>query len=106
MLLAGRAVLLDATFIDAGLRGRAEQLAKDCGVPFLGAWLEAPAEVLEARVAARTGDASDATVAVLHEQLARDTGEISWDRIDATGDLEAQAVTWTSRRVAESGAAL
>ena len=55
---------------------------------------------------ARTGDASDATVAVLHEQLARDTGEISWDRIDATGDLEAQAVTWTSRRVAESGAAL
>jgi aminoglycoside phosphotransferase family enzyme/predicted kinase len=100
MLMAGQAVVLDATFIDPGLRGRAEQLARDCGVPFLGAWLEAPAQVLGARVSARTGDASDATVAVLRDQLARDPGPIAWDRIDARGTPDAAA--WTARRVAES----
>jgi aminoglycoside phosphotransferase family enzyme/predicted kinase len=106
MLRAGRAVLLDATFIDWGLRGRAEQLARDCGVPFVGAWLDASPEVLEARVAGRTGDASDATVAVLHDQLARDAGEIAWSRIDATRDLSEQALAWTARRVAKTDPAL
>lgn len=87
LLDAGRAVVLDATFIDEPLRARAERLAADCGVPFHGLFLEAPTAVLEARVAARTGDASDATVEVLHDQLARLTGGVSWRRIDASGDL-------------------
>ncbi len=100
LLAAGRSVILDATFIDAGLRGRAAALAAEAGVPFLAAWLEAPPEVLEARVSGRTGDASDATVQVLREQLTRDPGDLGWDCIDATGDLAAQAAVWTARRVA------
>jgi predicted kinase len=99
MLRAGRAVVLDATFIDPALRARAEQLAAEVGVAFHGVWLEAPAAVLEARVAARTGDASDATVAVLHEQMGRLAPErVAWPRVDARGDLGAAARSWLSQR--------
>ncbi len=97
MLRAGRSVLLDATFIDPALRARAEAVARDCGVPFHGAWLEAPAEVLEARVAARTGDASDATVEVLRDQLRRVEGmDIGWRRVDATQPAAAAAEGWAA----------
>lgn len=94
LLKAGHGVVLDATFIDPGLRARAEQLAVDCGVPFDGVWLEAPLEVLEARIAARTNDASDATVATLADQLARHAGQVHWRRVDASGDAAAAARAW------------
>ena len=53
--------------------------------PFQGFWLEAPLEVLRARVAARRGDASDADAAVLEAAAARDPGPIAWQRLDAAG---------------------
>lgn len=93
-LKAGRAVVLDATFIDSGLRGRVEALAAECGVPFRAAWMEAPVKVLEARVAGRTGDASDATVAVLHEQVARLAKPVDWPAVDATAPTAQAAKTW------------
>jgi predicted kinase len=81
--------VMDATFIDPGLRIRAEQLARDCGAPFDAVWLDAPVEVLEQRVASRTNDASDATVEVLRAQVARlDDPAIAWRRVDALGDVE------------------
>lgn len=95
MLRAGRGVVLDATFIDAGLRARAERLAADCGVAFEGVWLDAPEAVLAARIAGRVGDASDATVATLAEQRARDLGPMSWTRVDASGPPEAAVAAWT-----------
>lgn len=99
LLKAGRAVVLDATFLNPALRERAERLAADCGVPFHGLWLEAPAEVLEARVAARKGDASDATVEVLHDQMAQLAHtEVGWRRMDTSGDVAAAAQAWASRR--------
>jgi predicted kinase len=92
-------VVLDATFIDPGLRARAERLAAEAGVAFHGVWLDAPIEVLEARVAARTNDASDATVAVLHDQIARlDLAEVRWGRVDTRGDLIEAAQAWLARR--------
>jgi predicted kinase len=96
LLKAGRAVVLDATFIDAGLRARAEQLAADCGVPFDGVWLEAPLEVLKARVETRTGDASDATASTLDDQLARLKVEAAWLRVDTSADVEAAARGWVA----------
>jgi len=58
-----------------------------CGnAPFQGLWLEAPLDVLRARVAARRGDASDADAAVLKAAAARDAGPIAWHRLDAAGD--------------------
>lgn len=83
LLAAGRAVVLDATFRDPALRARAETLAAEAGVPFQGLWMDAPLAVLEARVAGRTGDASDATVEVLRAQAAA-LGEVrGWTRVVA-----------------------
>ncbi len=61
----GHAVVVDATFLDPALRERVAAVARGAGAPFLGLWLHAPPDELEHRVAARLGDASDATVAVL-----------------------------------------
>jgi aminoglycoside phosphotransferase family enzyme/predicted kinase len=70
VLAAGRSVILDATFMDAGERAMAEALALEAGVQFAGVWLQSDPELLRQRVAARTGDASDADLAVLEAQLA------------------------------------
>lgn len=94
LLEAGRAVVLDASFIDPVTRARAEGLARELAVPFHPAWLEAPSSVLEARAEGRTGDASDATIAILREQLARDPGPLSWPRVDVSGPAEPAAGTW------------
>jgi predicted kinase len=87
-------VVLDATFIDPALRGRAEQLARDCGVRFHAVWLEAPLETLKGRVAARTGDASDATLETLDDQLARLKGEAAWTHVDTSVSIESAARAW------------
>ncbi len=62
---AGHAVIADATFLDPSHREALRDAAAASGVRFLGLWLQAPLDVLAARVAARTNDASDATQAVL-----------------------------------------
>ncbi|MBN8929519.1 MAG: AAA family ATPase [Rhodospirillales bacterium] len=84
---AGHAVIADATFLDPAHRAAIAAAAARAGVPFLGLWLQAPLPVLEARIAARRGDASDATVAVLHAAAARDPGAGTWQAIDATDPL-------------------
>ncbi|MBQ1542803.1 gluconate kinase [Caulobacter sp. CCUG 60055] len=86
-LAAGRAVVLDAVFLRPEERAQAEAVAKAAGAPFRGVWLEAAPDVLRGRVASRTGDASDADVAVLEAQLDRDAGEIGWERLDAEAPL-------------------
>lgn len=98
LLTAGCSVVLDATFIDPGLRSRVEALAADCGVPFRAAWMDGPIAVLEARVAGRNGDASDATVAVLHEQAARLKTPVGWPMVDAQLSTNEAASAWTSGR--------
>lgn len=80
---AGHAVVADATFMAQSHRDQIAQAAASAGVPFQGLWLEAPLPELEARVAARTGDASDATVDVLRAASARDPGAGAWTAIDA-----------------------
>ncbi|MEH0197072.1 AAA family ATPase [Caulobacter sp. CCNWLY153] len=91
VLKAGRSVVVDAVFIKPEQRARAEALARKLDVAFQGVWLEAPADVLRARVAARVNDASDADVAVLESQLTRDTGDIDWRRVDTVSAFEDEA---------------
>lgn len=79
---AGHAVIADMTFMDPADRAALQRAAGD--TPCLGHWLQAPLAVLEARVAARSGDASDANLAVLHRAAAANPGPGDWFALDAT----------------------
>ncbi|UWQ85690.1 bifunctional aminoglycoside phosphotransferase/ATP-binding protein [Leisingera caerulea] len=85
-LRAGHSVIVDATFLEAGYRKQALALAARLGVPFDGIWLHADPAVLEQRIAARTGDASDADADVLHAQLKRSADPAGWTRIACGGE--------------------
>jgi predicted kinase len=84
-LRAGHSVVLDAVFATPDERRSAEDLARRAGARFQGFWLEAPEEVLKSRVAARQGDASDATPEVVSRQMGYDLGQIGWRSINAAG---------------------
>ena len=82
-LRAGYAAVIDAVALREDERRVFAAVAAEAGVPFTGLWLEAPADRLMARVRARSGDASDASPAIVAQQLAHDPGAIDWVRIDA-----------------------
>jgi predicted kinase len=87
-------VIVDSVFAEAGERQAIEAVAAGLALPFRGLWLEAPRDALVGRVSARRGDASDATAAVVAQQLARPIGALAWSTIDAAGsaaDTEASA---------------
>jgi uncharacterized protein len=86
----GHTVIADATFLDIAHRSMIEAAAERAGAPFVGIWLSAPHELLEQRVAARTGDASDATVEVLRAAVPNDPGPVGWFAVDAAGPVDAQ----------------
>jgi len=89
-LLFGTSVVLDAVFGSRSERDVAESLGTRDRVPFTGLWLEAPEADRLARVHERTGDASDATWKVVHEQSRRSVGELAhWHRMKANRPLEA-----------------
>ena len=84
VLSAGQSVILDAAYLKPEERDLAQACLKELEAVLLvdvaGVWLEADPDVLRARVAARTGDASDADVAVLEAQLTKDLGPIHWQK--------------------------
>jgi hypothetical protein len=86
---AGHSVIIDAVFAKETEREAIAAVAAGLGVPFQGLWLSAPRETLLARVAARTGDASDATPAVVEQQLGWATDGAPWRTVDAAGPLSA-----------------
>ncbi|MCV0369996.1 MULTISPECIES: bifunctional aminoglycoside phosphotransferase/ATP-binding protein [Filomicrobium] len=81
-LRAGHSVIVDAVFATESERRDIEARARKADAEFLGLWLTAPADVLYARVSAREGDASDADVQVVHQQLSYDIGVVDWQHID------------------------
>ena len=88
-LASGYTAIVDATFLREEERKRVAVCAELGGAPFVGLWLEAPTELLAARIDARSRDASDADTLVLRQQIKLDTGPIGWHRIDATRDISA-----------------
>jgi predicted kinase len=70
LLREGWPVIVDAAFLRREERTSFRALATECGVTFGILATEAPAAELRRRLKARTGDASEATVAVLAQQLA------------------------------------
>jgi hypothetical protein len=101
-LTAGHSVIIDAVFARPSDRLAVEAIARGVGVPFSAIWLDAPADVLEARVASRHRDASDADIAIVRRQLAMNTGAIEWTRVDASRIPESVvAAIQESRRVVD-----
>ncbi len=82
-LRAGYCAIADAAFLDPAERTAVAAVAAQANLPFTGLWLEAPAETLRQRLAARTDDASDADLQVLDFQLGLELGPLDWNRLDA-----------------------
>ena len=70
LLAAGWPVIVDAAFLKRTERDSFAALAAELGVGFKILATEAPPEELHRRLLARSGDASEATVAILERQLA------------------------------------
>lgn len=88
-LACGNSVILDAVFMNRSERDVAAALAHRHRVPFTGIWLEAPERDRLARVAERSGDASDASVEVAREQSRRPVGVLAdWHRIRVNRPIE------------------
>jgi hypothetical protein len=87
-LAAGHAVIADAVFARPEQRAAIEGVAVRLGVAFDGLWLEADAAVMRERIEGRRHNASDATVAVLEQQLQYPLGAITWQRLNSTGAIE------------------
>ena len=88
-LKGGASVIVDAVHSRTEERTALEQVALSAGVDFIGLWLEADRSVMEARVAGRVHDPSDADLSVVAKQAGYDSGDVSWTRIDASGGAEA-----------------
>jgi len=86
-LAAGQSVVADAVFARPEERAGMARLAEAQGAAFAGLWLEAPAEVMKARVSSRRSDASDADESVVEKQLTYDLGSIEWRRLDAAASF-------------------
>jgi hypothetical protein len=91
ILRAGHSVVVDGVFGRVADRERVERTASALGVPFIGFWLQAPASVLYARVAARRQDVSDADAEVVRRQLDEPAGVVTWRPLDASGSEEVVA---------------
>jgi predicted kinase len=96
-LEGGQAVIVDAVHARSEEREALASLAANMGIPFTGLWLEAPAKILRDRIAARTGDVSDATAAVLDIQLGHDIGQQSFEVIDASRTVNEVAASCLER---------
>ncbi len=90
-LTSGQAVIADAAFLRVEEREAIAAAARIVRVQFSGLWLEAPANLLEQRLADRRGDASDADVAVLRRQLGQDFGAVDWRHLEATDNVASEA---------------
>jgi aminoglycoside phosphotransferase family enzyme/predicted kinase len=69
LLAAGWPVIVDAAFLRHAERSAFRALAEELGIGFAILAAEAPVEELRRRIEARSGDASEATVAILEKQL-------------------------------------
>jgi aminoglycoside phosphotransferase family enzyme/predicted kinase len=97
-LQGGQSVIVDAVNAREDEREALAALAASCGFPFTGLWLEAPAQLLRDRIAARTEDVSDATPELVDVQLGYDLGRQDFTPVDASLPL-AEVVAASLERI-------
>lgn len=85
VLQQGHSVIVDAVFSRPEERQAIEAIATRFGAPFHGLFLSADLDTRIARVAGRSGDASDATPEIVRQQHSYAQGVIGWTVIDAGG---------------------
>ena len=78
-------MIADAVHGSEDERAGIEGVAQRAGVSFVGFWLNAPPAMLEARVAARSKDASDADLCVLRQQISTISAPRDWTKLDVSG---------------------
>jgi uncharacterized protein len=86
VILAGHSAIVDAVFASMEERRGIRAVANDCGVEFVGLFLEADLRTRLDRVTARVHDASDADAATAAHQQEIEIGPLDWQRIDAMHD--------------------
>lgn len=87
-LEGGHSVIVDAVHAKKEERDDIAGIAARAGAAFTGIWLDAPVGTMRQRIAARTGDVSDATPTVLDEQLSFDIGPQTFAVVDAGRRLD------------------
>jgi aminoglycoside phosphotransferase family enzyme/predicted kinase len=85
ILRQGHSVIVDAVYAREDERQVIAQMARTMGIPFAGIFLVADLDTRIARIAGRSGDASDATPAVARQQQAYDLAGLDWNIVDASG---------------------
>jgi predicted kinase len=107
LLQAGHSVIVDAVYGEPHHRAELVAAAQKAGARFDGVWLDAPADVLEQRIAGRRGDASDATVDVLRRQLDHVTRPTDWIQVNAArpvGEIAGEITAMLSPSPSSRGA--
>jgi aminoglycoside phosphotransferase family enzyme/predicted kinase len=84
----GWPVVVDAVFDRAQDREAIRDAAARARAPFFGVWLDLDLDRRAARVDSRVNDVSDATRAVLETQMEKPTGEMEWQKIDASKETD------------------
>ena len=87
-LKGGQAVIVDAVHAKAEEREAIAECAARAGVAFTGIWLDARPEAMRGRITSRTADISDATPAILEQQLEYDLGPQSFTVVDANRPVD------------------
>lgn len=87
ILTDGGSVVVDAVFDDPQRRRMIEGAGEAAGAKVSAFWLDVDPSVLRARIRARQGGPSDATVEVLAAQIARGAGDVDWRRVPAGDPL-------------------
>ncbi|BAF87163.1 putative kinase [Azorhizobium caulinodans ORS 571] len=88
-LKAGQAAVADAVHARPDERAAIRAVADRNAVRFVGLWLTAPLDLLQARVARRKNDASDATPEVVMKQADYDLGPMDWTVVDVSEGADA-----------------
>ncbi len=88
-----RDVIVDAVHAKAEEREATAACAARAGVNFTGIWLDAQPDAMRARIAGRTAGVSDATTAVLEQQLDYDLGPQSFAVVDANRPVDEVVAT-------------